>query len=117
MTREHMKRILSVKLGLSLVLWFTPMLLAQPVITELNGTDFPLSGRIALTGTGLGTDGQVFIDGIPAWTATWTSGRVVAYVPEQAAPGVTTLYLITGGQQSNSVALNVHARQSEGRIK
>ena len=93
------------------------MLLAQPVITQLNESDFALSGRVAITGTGLGSSGQVFIDGIQAWTTTWNSQRVVAYIPEQSSLGSITLYLVTGGQQSNSVTLNVHARQPEGRIK
>ncbi len=91
--------------------------LAQPLITDVNKTDAPLSGRVAISGSGFGDAGEVFIDGLSAWTSTWTDSRVVAYVPEEAALGTTDLYIVSGGVESNSEPLTVTAREASGRIK
>ena len=90
---------------------------ADPVISGLNRTDAPRSGRVAIEGTGFGTGGLVSIAGLNAWTSTWTDTRVVAYVPETAALGPASLHIISGGLQSNSEPLTVAARQASGRIK
>ena len=90
---------------------------AQPVITGINGSELPRSGRVAIEGSGFGTAGDVVIAGLSAWTTTWTDTRVVAYVPEAAALGAAPLYVSVQGQQSNQVDLTVTARQSSGRVK
>jgi len=91
--------------------------MAQPVITGLSKTDLARSGRVAIEGSNFGTDGNVSIAGLTAWTTTWTDSRVVAYVPETAALGAASLHVVAGGLQSNSAALTVNERQSSGRIR
>lgn len=90
---------------------------AAPIITGINKTEAPLSGRVALSGSGFGTSGEVFIAGLRAWTTTWNDSRVVAYVPEAAVVGPTTVHVVNQGTQSNQVSLTVTARQSSGRIR
>jgi hypothetical protein len=100
-----------------LVILFSTAAAAQPVITEINKSEAPLSGRVAMTGSGFGTGGEVYIAGFRAWTTTWNDSRVVAYVPEAAALGPTTVHIVNQGTQSNQVSLTVTARQSSGRIR
>ncbi|MDH3403852.1 MAG: PQQ-binding-like beta-propeller repeat protein [Acidobacteriota bacterium] len=90
---------------------------AQPVITGIQSSELPRSGRVAISGSGFGSAGEVFIAGLPALTTTWTGSRVVAYVPEAAPLGSAPLYLVVGGEQSNEVALTVTARQPQGRVR
>jgi outer membrane protein assembly factor BamB len=90
---------------------------AQPVITGINSSELPRSGRVAIEGSGFGLGGEVSIAGLSAWTTTWTDARVVAYVPESAALGAASLSVTVQGQQSNQVDLTVTARQSAGRVK
>jgi len=72
---------------------------------------------VAISGSGFGDNGEVFIGGRNAWTSTWTDSRVVAYVPEEAALGPNGLYVVSGGMESNLESLTVTARQASGRIK
>lgn len=90
---------------------------AQPLISAINSTELPRSGRVAIEGYGFGFGGEVSIAGINAWTTTWTDTRVVAYVPEAAPLGPASLYLVSLGQQSNEVSLTVTERQPDGRIR
>lgn len=90
---------------------------ASPLITEINKTEAQLSGRVAITGSDFGTDGEVFIAGLSAWVSTWSDTRVVAYVPEAASVGSATVYIVSQGLQSNQVPLTVTARQANGRIR
>jgi hypothetical protein len=93
---------------------------AQPVINSINHDTLPRSGRIALTGTGFGAGGgnsRVEIGGLPALAAAWTAGRIVAYVPEGAPVGSSTVKVIAGGQASNEVPLEVTLRQRDGRVR
>lgn len=91
--------------------------LAQPVITGLNRSEAPLSGRISISGSGFGSGGTVVIDGLNAWTTTWTGSRVVAFVPEQAHLGSDSVRVVVNGQPSNAVPLNVTQRVPEGRVR
>ncbi len=88
-----------------------------PIITSINDSDPPLSGRVAITGTGFGIAGEVYVAGIPAMTSSWTDTRVVAYVPESAPIGPSDLYVDVQGQQSNQVQLVVSSRQANGRVR
>ncbi|MCL4741153.1 MAG: PQQ-binding-like beta-propeller repeat protein [Phycisphaerales bacterium] len=93
---------------------------AQPVITSTNSETLPRSGRIVIEGSGFGAGGpgsRVEIGGLAAWFTTWTASRIVAYVPEQASTGATTVSVVAAGQPSNSVPLEVTLRQSVGRVK
>ncbi|MDH3307645.1 MAG: PQQ-binding-like beta-propeller repeat protein, partial [Acidimicrobiia bacterium] len=88
-----------------------------PNIGSITSDTFPRSGRVVIEGTGFGTSGEVTIGGLSAWTTTWTDTRVVAYVPEAAAIGATSLFMVVQGEQSNSVPLNVTERQTNGRVQ
>ncbi len=94
---------------------------AQPTITALNQDTLARSGRLALTGSGFGVDGnaggRVLVDGLEAWVSTWTDERVVAYVPETAALGATEVVVELDGQTSNAMPLTVTTRASDGRVK
>ncbi len=90
---------------------------AQPVITGLNSSELPRSGRVAIEGTGFGSSGEVVIAGLSAWTSTWTDTRIVAYVPEPAPVGAAPLSVVAGGEQSNEIALTVTERQPNGRVR
>ena len=70
-----------------LMLGFASAAAAQPVITDVNKTEAPRSGRVAIEGLGFESGGQVVIAGLSAWVTTWTDTRIVAYVPEAAALG------------------------------
>ncbi len=109
--------LLATILVLCLDLGMAPALAAQPAISGINKTTYPLSGRVVIHGTGFGSSGEVFVDGLSAWVSTWTDTRIVAYVPESAPLGSAALYVDSGGQVSNQVALTVSARQPEGRIR
>jgi len=106
------------KLMFSLLFLFSFVeVMAQPVISGLNSHELPRSGRVAIEGNGFGTAGQVIIGGLTAWTTTWADTRVVAYIPEASALASTSLYIVTGGVQSNQELLTVTARQSSGRVR
>ena len=93
---------------------------AQPVIDSTNSGTLPRSGRIVITGSGFGvgdSGSRVEIDGLASWHTTWTPDRIVAYVPEQAALGPTTVHVVVGAETSNEVPLDVALRQSDGRVK
>ncbi|GIK16759.1 MAG: hypothetical protein BroJett003_17230 [Planctomycetota bacterium] len=93
---------------------------AQPVIHAINRDTLPRSGRLAITGSGFGSRGdasRVEVDGATAWFTTWTSTRIVAYVPETSDLGPADVKVIVNGQESNAASLTVTARQSDGRVK
>jgi len=90
---------------------------AGPVVTGLNGDTFARSGRIAVTGSGFGSEGTVLVAGLPALTSTWTDSRIVAYVPEVAPLGSVMLTVFAGGEQSGDVPLDVTDRRGDGRVR
>ena len=92
---------------------------AAPVITSLSSVSADRSGYLEIKGTGFGTaDGVTLIGGLPAPVGTWQDTRIVAWVPEAAALGSSTVQVTNStGQSSNSVALTVTARQASGNAK
>ena len=110
-------RVTCCKFILLLLIFFIALqAAADPVISGLNRTDAPRSGRVAIEGAGFGTGGIVSIAGLNAWTSTWTDTRVVAYVPETATLGAASLHVVADGLPSNSKSLTVTSRQANGRI-
>ncbi|MDH3404364.1 MAG: PQQ-binding-like beta-propeller repeat protein [Acidobacteriota bacterium] len=91
--------------------------LAQPTIISTNSAALARSGRLSITGTGFGADGTVLVADLPSWVSTWTDTRIVAYVPEGAPLGATSVVVDAGGQQSNAVPLEVTSRQADGRVR
>jgi outer membrane protein assembly factor BamB len=90
---------------------------AAPTITQIHDSVRPRSGRVAIEGSGFETGGTVYINGIASWTSSWRDTRIVAYVPETAELGPTTLYVEVNGQQSNEVPIEVTSRERVGRVK
>jgi outer membrane protein assembly factor BamB len=69
------------------------------------------SGYLEIFGSNFGAAGQVTIDGIAAFVSTWTSSRIVAYVPEGARTTDVPVVLVNpSGLSSNTVSLAVVAR-------
>ncbi|MDH3350803.1 MAG: PQQ-binding-like beta-propeller repeat protein [Gammaproteobacteria bacterium] len=103
-----------------LPLLFATQVSATPVITGVNEDTIARSGRVAITGTGFGAEGpqsEVLIAGLPALASTWTDTRIVAYVPEAADLGATSLWVDAQGMRSNEIGLTVTDRQATGRVR
>ena len=92
---------------------------ATPIITSLSAISADRSGYVEINGTGFGTtDGIALIGGLPTPVGTWQDTRIVAWVPEAAALGSTTVQVTNStGQTSNGIALSVTARQASGKAK
>jgi outer membrane protein assembly factor BamB len=104
--------------------WIIPVLAgaglaaAQPHIDDLAAHTLPRSGRLVIHGTGFGEQdyGEVLVDGIDAWTTTWSDTRIVAYVPEDAALGDVPVQVNIWPYESNAVSLEVTERPPPGRV-
>jgi hypothetical protein len=111
------RRALSI---LSLALVLTGAGSAQQ-ITSLNATSLTKSGRLVVTGSGFGTNGDqgiLMIGGNQAIVTTWTDTAVVGYIPESAIVGSNTVKVIAEGISSNTVNVNVTNRPVlSGRVK
>ena len=89
----------------------------QPTIDTTNSPVLARSGRLAISGSGFGTErGEVLVAGVPALVSTWKDQRIVAYVPESAPFGPTLVVVEAATQQSNAVALEVTPRRADGRV-
>jgi hypothetical protein len=86
-------------------------LLGPGQITSLGETTLPRSGFLEVFGSGLGSTGQVLVDGAPAVIGSWTDDRIAAYVPETAGPGVVQVQVVHEGGASNTLDLEVTLRQ------
>jgi hypothetical protein len=87
-------------------------------IDSLSESTLPRSGYLEIFGSNFGGSGTVQIDGLAAPVADWTGGRIVAYVPETAGlTSVAVQITNSSGQPSNSLPLNVTARQADGRVR
>jgi hypothetical protein len=97
-----------------------PALAQAPNIDHLGSTSRTRSGRLKIFGSGFGASAAgstVQIAGIRAWTATWTDGKIVAYVPEGAPLGTVPVQVSTASEQSNTATLDVTSRQPQGRVR
>jgi len=83
---------------------------APGLIDHLSTTTLPRSGFLEILGTNFGGDGKVLIGGIAAPVSSWSSTRIVAYVPEAAALGTVSVQIVTQPGSSNTVSLNVTSR-------
>lgn len=86
--------------------------LAAPSIASLSSASVPRSGRFEILGAGFGErpldpDTRVEIAGIPAATATWTDGRIVAYVNRDIPIGSASLRVVTSEGASADVSFEV----------
>jgi hypothetical protein len=78
-----------------------------------------MSGRFKVGGTGFGLPSDashVLVGGIVAPFTRWTATAITAYVPEGAALGTDPVQVVTAGGSSNTVTLDVTARQLHGRL-
>ena len=80
------------------------------VIDSLSANTLPRSGFLEIFGSNFGGDGMVFIGGIPAPVADWSSTRIVAYVPESAALATLAVKVVTAAGASNTKSLAVTIR-------
>jgi hypothetical protein len=86
-------------------------------VERLSATTLPRSGFLEVFGSNFGTDGQVLIGGIVAPVSSWSSTRVVAYVPETAPLASLPVQVVTPAGSSNAMPLTVTARPpADGRV-
>ncbi len=79
-------------------------------ITSLSANTLPRSGFLEIFGTNFGGNGTVLIGGIAAPVSTWTSTRVIAYVPETAPLATLPVQVVSDAGGSNTVSLAVTTR-------
>jgi hypothetical protein len=90
-------------------------LLGAGQIDSLGEATLPRSGFLEIFGSGLGSEGEVLVGGHPAITASWEDGRIAAYVPEAAGPGIVPVQVVHEGGASNTLDLEVTLREASGR--
>ena len=79
-------------------------------ITSLSANTLPRSGFLEIFGTNFGGNGTVLIGGIAAPVSSWTSTRIIAYVPETAPLATLPVQVVSDAGGSNTVSLAVTAR-------
>lgn len=93
-------------------------LAAVPQINSLSDATLTRSGRLVIQGTQFGANpGIVKIGELDAWVSTWTSTRIVAFVPEESSLGAADVQVFTGGGSSNAMPLDVTMREQDGRVR
>jgi hypothetical protein len=76
------------------------------------------SGYLEINGTNFGTTGTTLIGGLAAPIADWQNTKIVAYVPEAAALGASSVQVVNdSGTPSSSVSLSVTPRTPNGKVK
>jgi hypothetical protein len=86
-------------------------------IDSLSATTLPRSGFLEIFGSNFGGDGTVFVGGIRAPVADWSSTRIVAYVPESAPLSTVNVKVVTTAGTSNLKPLTVTTRPAAaGRV-
>lgn len=98
------------------VVLLTSSALAQTITSVAPGETSP-SGRVRITGAGFGTSGSVTIGGEPAIVSRWSSGEVVAFVPETAGTGSVPVLVEPIGGGSATSTVTVVPRTTDGRIR
>lgn len=80
------------------------------VIGSLSANSLPRSGFLEISGSNFGGSGTVFVGGISAPVADWSSTRIVAYVPETAPLATLSVQVLTSAGASNTKSLAVTTR-------
>ena len=87
------------------------------IIDSLSASTLPRSGFLEIFGTNFGGSGQVLIGGIPALASSWSSTRIVAYVPESAPIATLEVQVVNVVGPSNALLLSVTERPAaSGRV-
>ncbi len=87
------------------------------IIDSLSASTLPRSGFLEIFGTNFGGSGQVLIGGIPAPASSWSSTRIVAYVPESAPIATLEVQVVNAVGPSNALLLSVTERPAaSGRV-
>jgi len=95
-----------------------PEVVGPAQITSLSAISADRSGYLEINGTNFGTTGTTLIGGLAAPIADWQTTKIVAYVPEAAALGASSVQVVNdSGTPSSSVALTVTARTPNGKVK
>jgi len=92
--------------------------LTEPgIIDSLSASTLPRSGLLEIFGTNFGGSGQVLIGGQPALVSSWSSMRIVAYVPESAPIAALEVQVVNSAGPSNTLLLSVTERPAaNGRV-
>jgi hypothetical protein len=86
-------------------------------IDSLSASTLPRSGLLEISGTNFGGNGQVLIGGQPAPVSSWSSMRIVAYVPESAPIATLEVQVVNSVGPSNAMFLSVTERPAaSGRV-
>ena len=95
-----------------------PQVVGPGQITSLSAISVDRSGYLEINGTNFGTTGTTLIGGLAAPIADWQNTKIVAYVPEAAALGASSVQVVNdSGVPSSSVALTVTTRTANGKVK
>jgi len=95
-----------------------PQTVGPAQITSLSALSADRSGYLEINGTNFGTTGTTLIGGLAAPIADWQTTKIVAYVPEAAALGASSVQIVNdSGIPSSSVSLTVTARAASGHVK
>jgi hypothetical protein len=87
------------------------------IIDSLSASTLPRSGFLEIFGTNFGGSGQVLIGGLPAPVSSWSSTRIVAYVPESAPLATLEVQVVNAVGPGNSLLLSVTERPAtSGRV-
>jgi hypothetical protein len=87
------------------------------IIDSLSASTLPRSGFLEISGTNFGGSGQVLIGGLPALVSSWSSTRIVAYVPESAPIATLEVQVVNAVGPSNTLFLSVTERPAaSGRV-
>ena len=87
-------------------------------ITSLSTISADRSGYLEINGTNFGATGTTLIGGLAAPIADWQDTKIVAYVPEAAGLGASSVQVVNdSGIPSSSVSLTVTARVPNGKVK
>jgi hypothetical protein len=87
------------------------------IIDSLSASTLPRSGFLEISGTNFGGSGQVLIGGLPAFVSSWSSTRIVAYVPESAPIATLEVQVVNAVGPSNTLFLSVTERPAaSGRV-
>ena len=90
---------------------------APGTVDRVSATTVARSGFLEIFGTNFGSDGQVFIGGVAAPVASWSSTRIIAYVPETAPLTTVPVQVITAPGASNTKSVTVTTRPAaDGRV-
>lgn len=87
------------------------------VIDSLSSNTLARSGFLEILGNNFGGDGTMLIGGLSAPVSSWSSTRIIAYVPESAPLTTLNVQVVNAAGASNTMPLTVTLRvPASGRV-